>query len=218
MKRLKRMTRRATRICVFLMALYAPSGLLKAQALTIAEPQDGTIVNPGQVVTVVVDASPPLAFREIIVFLGEIGVSQTLVAPPFRFSLTVPPHARPRRYNLTADGFTEPGKRAASDPVGILVERPDNPVSLSAEPTIMHLRLAGDESSMRVLGTFPDGAVVDVHESTYVIYESDRPRIATVDAYGLVTAVAPGSANIVVRYKDKSTVVPVIVSKNPAEK
>jgi uncharacterized protein YjdB len=71
---------------------------------------------------------------------------------------------------------------------------------------------------MRVLGRFPDGAVVDVQESTYVIYESDRPRVATVDRYGFVTAAAPGSANIVVRYKDKSTVIPVIVSKIQAEK
>jgi hypothetical protein len=81
-------------------------------------------------VTVVVDASPALAFREVLVGgEGPIGFSQALTAPPYRFSIGIPPDTRPRRYHLTADGFTEPGHGVSSEPVDILVERPDSPLA-----------------------------------------------------------------------------------------
>ena len=44
------------------------------------------------------------------------------------------------------------------------------------------------------------------------MFLSSNPAVATVDAAGLVTAVAPGAADIVVEYDDVSTTVSTIVS------
>jgi hypothetical protein len=211
--------RRAASACVSVLLLCASATLLTAQTLKIAEPKDGTVVNPGQTITVVVEASPPLTFRAIIIVGTDvIGFSQNLFAPPYRFSMTIPPRARPRRYGLTADGTMEPGKGTTSQRVEILVERPDDPVSLSAETSVLGFERPGDQYSMRIVAAFPDGSSVDVSESSHITYQSDAPSVAAVDACGLVTAVAPGSAQITIRYKGKSTVVPVIVGKAPSKK
>jgi hypothetical protein len=197
-----------------MLIMAAACGALPAQTLKITSPADGTVVAPGQVVTVTVAASPASAFQEIIIIGGGgIGSTSMLTAPPYQFSVQIPPKIRPRRYTITADGTVVPGRGTASDPITLVVERPDNPLSLSAEPSIMGFHMAGDECSMRIVGTFPDGSLVDVHESTYVMYQSDMPGVATVDSYGLVTAVAAGSANITVTYAGVSTQVPVSVAQ-----
>lgn len=201
------------------LAVCAFSGPIAAQTLRITEPKTGTIVNPGQVVTVVVEASPASAFKGILIIGGgPIGFSDTLTAPPFRLSFQIPPHVRPNWYTLTAHGSIAPGQWAHSDPIRVAVERPDNPVSLAAEPSILVFRLAGDQCTFRVVGKFPDGSLVDVHESTYIKYQSDAPGVATVDPDGVATAVGPGSARITIRYRETSTVVPVTLERSHADR
>ena len=207
-------TGRFALVFTLLVLLCATGGVLRAQTLQITSPADGTVVAPGQVVTVTVAASPTSAFQAVIIVGGDpIGFSPVLVAPPYQFSIPIPPHIRPRRYTLTADGTTAPGQGAYSDPIRLVVERPDNPVSLTAEPSTMAFQLAGDQCPLRIVGTFPDGSLVDVQESTYITYRSDTPGVATVDADGMVTAVAPGSANIVATYAGASATVPVTVAQ-----
>jgi hypothetical protein len=187
-------------------------GVLPAQTLQITSPADGTVVSPGQVVTVTVAASPASAFQAVVLVGGDaIGFSQVLSAPPYQFSLQIPAGTRPRRYPLTAEGTTAPGQGTNSDPITLVVERPDNPVSLSAQPAVMSFHLAGDQCPLRIVGTFPDGSLVDVDESTYIAYQSDTPGVATVDGDGHVTAVAAGTANITATYAGVSTTVPVTV-------
>ena len=205
--------------CASLLSLCACSGLLTAQTLKITEPKDGTLVHPGQTITVVVEASPPHAFQAMIIIGADpIGFSQVLTAPPYRFPVTIPPDARPRRYNLTADGTTEPGHGASSDPVEILVERSDSPLSLRAEPSVLYFENVGELCPVAAVGKFVDADWVDLRESSYVRYISDNPRVATVTRDGLVTAAGPGTARITIQYNGKPTVVPVIVRAPPARK
>jgi hypothetical protein len=188
-----------------------------AQTLRITEPKGGIVVNPGQTLTVMVDASPALTFREIII-IGQdpIGFSQSLFAPPYRFSIAIPPNTRPRRYNLTANGYTEPGRVANSEPVEILVERSDKPLSLTAEPSVLDFQYVGDQTRLAAVGRFIGSERVDLYESSYVRYVSSDPRVATVTRDGLVTATGAGSVKIAIRYNEKSTAVPVIVRKASA--
>jgi hypothetical protein len=212
---LRTVARRAVSTFALPLALCAFTGLLTAQALKITEPKDGTVVYTGQVLTVVVNASPAFAFQEIIIAGGGLGFSQTLHAPPYRFSLIIPLGTRPRGYHLTADGSTEPGKGVSSDPVEIQVERPDRPLKLTAKHAVLNFMSVGHNDPITAVGQFADVGELDLRESTGVKYFSDNPRVATVNHDGLVTATGPGSAKITVRYNGASTVVPVAVEKPP---
>jgi hypothetical protein len=205
--------------CASLLSLCACSGLLTAQTLKITEPKDGTVMHPGQTMTVVVEASPQHAFYGmLIVGADAIGLSGMLYAPPYRFSMAIPSGARPRRYTLTARGFTEPGQSVSSDRVEIRVERLDSPLRLTAEPSVLRFQNVGDQCSVAPVGEFVDAEWVDLGESSNVRYIPDNPNVVTVAEGGLVTAAGPGSAKITIQYNGRSTVVPVKVKKPPDQK
>ncbi|MGA8577831.1 MAG: Ig-like domain-containing protein [Bryobacteraceae bacterium] len=211
------MARRAAYVCAPLLTFCASSGILTAQTLKITEPKDGAVVYAGYTMTVVVEASPALAFREVII-IGQsaIGFSRPLATPPYRFSMTIPPNTLPRRYELRADGTTESGRGATSEPVGILVERSDSPLSLTAEPAVLDFHEVGVQCPVAAVGKFADAPRVDLHESSYVKFTSENPSVATVNQWGLVTTTGFGSARITIEYNGKSTVVPVTVRKPAA--
>jgi hypothetical protein len=196
--------------------LWMPAGLLLAQTLTITEPKEGAVFSSGQTIDVVVEARPERAFLTVIIIGAHpIGFSDSHPVPPSHFPLEIPASTKPRRYTITADGILEPGKGASSNPVEIHVEHPGTPLSLKAEPSILDFRIVGDECPVAAVGKFSDAERVDLNESIYVRYDTDNPSVATVSSDGHVRATGPGSAKIIIRYNDQSTIVPVTVRKPP---
>ncbi len=198
----------AASIRFFLLCLSA--GSVSAQSLQITSPADGTMVNPGQSLTVTVSAMG--TFQQVILIGGDpIGFSQPLSAPPYQFTIQIPSHIVPGRYQLTADGATAPGQGAASDPITLVVERADAPVSLRAQPALLHFSAAGQKGYLRVIGTFADGTTTDLTKSGLTTYTSPA-SVATAGTYGIVTASAGPTAGVIqVAYASLSVFVPVTV-------
>ena len=168
------------------------------------------MINPGQSLTVTVVVSPNGAFQQVTVIGSDpVGFSQTLTAPPFQFSVQIPSNVRPGTYTLTASGLVTPGQVVNSDPIGIIVERPDTPVSLRVEPSVLQLAF-GHKGYLRVLATFGDGTTIDLTQSSLTAFSQPSP-VANVGAYGIVTPVAAGSAYIGVTYRSLTANVPVTV-------
>lgn len=84
-----------------------------------------------------------------------------------------------------------------AQPVVRNVERPDRPVSLDIQPSVLTLS-AGKEIPLTVTGTYRDGSTAVLTKSTKTTYASQDPSVATVTSEGVVKAVAPGDTNIVV--------------------
>ncbi len=191
---------------------------LKAQAaLQITSPADGTMVNPGQTLNVTVSSSGATFAQVIVMGQDPMGFSQVLTAPPYQFSIQIPSDIRPGRYTLTASGAISPEQGAESDPISIDVERPDAPEGMSTDPSSLTLPVGG-QSGLRVIGYYADGSSVDLSRSTQITYLSQAPGAATVTSEGLVTAVTPGTTNIVI---NGNMIVPVTVNSpiilNPAQ-
>ncbi len=123
--------------------------------------------------------------------------SQGLAAPPYEFSIQVPNNIPARSYALTAIGVLGPGQGVRSEPVNVIVERADSPTQLRIEPSTLQLRIGG-RAPLRVIGVYSGGATTSLNESTLTTFESDTPAVATVNQYGIVTGVAPGSAGITI--------------------
>lgn len=189
------------------------AGLLVAQpTLRIVSPAEGSTFHPGESVTVDVEASPPEAFKLVyVVGFDPIGFSKEKVdRPPYRFSVRIPDRIRPDKYGLTAFGSTQAGQLVTSNPVLILVERADSPVSVSVYPVVVDFTM-DQKRYLEVTGHYADGTTADLTQSSRIRYVSSAPSVATVQAQGIVTPVAPGSAKITISYGDLKAEVPVRV-------
>lgn len=184
--------------------------------LQITSPIDGTIVNPGQVVTVSVTSPASASFSGLAV-IGEkpIGFSNVQTSVPAQFSLTIPTDINCGPHALTAVGTTTSGQNAGSTPVQVDVERPDMPTAINPQIPQLSFKALGEQFPLVLLGTFSDGSILDVTESSYVTYSSGNTAIATVDANGMVTGGSPGSTSITATYalngQSVQTTVPVTV-------
>lgn len=180
--------------------------------LQITSPTEGTLVNTGQTITVSVSSPANLTFTSIAI-LGPGGPTDANTSAPATFSLTIPSNAVPGSYLLTAVGKPSAGEAVFSEPVDITVERPDKPVSLTTNPPAYYFR-QGDFDYLKVSGRFSDGTTLDVTRSTYMSFSSSNTAIVTVNAKGLVRAVAVGHAIVTATYSGgPSKTVPVFVTK-----
>ena len=82
------------------------------------------------------------------------------------------------------------------------------PTPTPADATVTEVVLTSTDEKLSVGGTYTIAAKAKMSDKTEVTtgftYKSDNDKIATVDASGKVTAVAKGTANITVSYKDKA--------------
>src|ERR1700722_14559854 len=73
---------------------------MEQPALRITSPKDGSVVNPGQSLTVTVEAFGGPVKGVFIV--GEFGFSEEVLTPPYKYVIHVPANAKPGLHNLTA--------------------------------------------------------------------------------------------------------------------
>jgi hypothetical protein len=189
-----------------------PSTSLYAKpSLRISSPANNTVVRPGQILSAEVTAVG--RFEQVVIIgqdpLGFIGALTK--SSPYRFSIPIPSDLTPGKYTLTANGAIARGVGATSDPIFIDVERPDRPTSLKIEPSNLDMDV-GDQSVLRVIGTYANGSEVDLTTSTQTTFVSRMPSVVTVSGDGLVTAVGPGSTRILIN-KDFAVEVTVHSSK-----
>lgn len=220
---------RLLRLC-FLSVVVAPA-LSFAQTgqslLKIESPANGSVVNPGQTVKIRVVSATSAAISFVGV-VGEdpLGMSELAKSVPAEFSITIPSKIDAcRRYMVTAIGRTPGGAELLESTIDLDIERPDTPVSIVSFQ-FPSVTLVADPKAqpfhLIILATFADRSNVEVTESSYVTYQSTNEAVATVEGFGGVTAVAPGTASIKVTYKNPNggsmqVSVPVIVespSKN----
>ena len=187
-------------LAVLLLIEQSPATSGAQAALEITSPAAGSIVNPGQTMTVVVTSPANVAFLGVGVMAeSPIGMSDIASELPARFSLNIPGDIACRRYHLTANGRTATGQDVEAS-VTIDVERPDMPSSIKATLSSLIFEAPGGYVPLRLMGTFPGGNVLNVTQSSYVVYTSSNPAIATVTTWGQVTAVAAGDAVITATY------------------
>ena len=87
--------------------IVAATGNIRAQGfpvlLQITSPANGTVVNPGQTIDVVVTPTSGDTFNAVLL-TGDLPIDQTLATPPYKFSITIPPKATIGKHFLTATG------------------------------------------------------------------------------------------------------------------
>ncbi len=157
-------------------------------------------------------------FVGVLLSIPNVPPTEVVHSLPVEFSITIPSKADIGRYSLTAMGRTAAGEHE-SDSIGIVVERPDMPISLSElNLTHMYIQAQGATYPLLILAHFADGSVMDTRESGKVTFSSTDTKIVTVDGTGTARAVTTGTAGIVVSYKnpngpDVRLTIPVTVER-----
>jgi hypothetical protein len=88
------------------------------------------------------------------------------------------------------------------------VEESEMPAKLSATGNMMSqygppgLRFfgAGAQQWLAIIGTFPNGDVLNVINSTYLKLASENPKVVSVGEEGMLTSLGPGTASITATY------------------
>ena len=104
-----------------------------------------------------------------------------------------------------------PAATCESEAVTIDVEKSEEPVGIWAEPALIQFARVGDEIPVRVLGAFADSSNEELTKSSKTAFSSADPRVATVNASGMVTAVGPGKTTIQARTPSSDYSIPVRV-------
>ncbi len=185
------------------------------QGLIIVAPANGTVVEPGQTLTVTVEPTPGTS-----VLFVAIVIPETLIdfknSPPFVFSVSIPSDIRLGSHPLRARGRDGTNARVeASITLQVETATPVQSIQVRSttlgQPASVDLISGVTRQRLRVDGTFTDGATRDISKSEETTYVSGDPQVATVTTDGLVEAVDSGTTIITITYKDKSVTVPVTV-------
>ncbi len=170
--------------------------------LQITSPASGTVVNPGQAITVSVTSPAGISFAQVAV-IGEDPVPSADIvnSVPAQFFIAIPNSLGPRKYHITAIGKSSSGQLFASQTISIDVERPDTPTGIATDRPQVAFQSQGQQTRLRVLATFADGTVLDVTESSNVTYASANGDVATVDSNGIVTGIGTGSTYVSATYR-----------------
>jgi hypothetical protein len=104
----------------------------------------------------------------------------------------------------------QPPQLVNSNPIEIAVERADSPVTISVYPIVADFTM-DQKRYLQVTGLYADGTTADLTESSRIEYVSSAPDVASVQAQGIVTPVAPGTAKITITYGNLKHEVPVRV-------
>jgi large repetitive protein len=182
----------------------------------------GAVVRPGQTITIAVAAD---ASVEKLVLIGQrplkpgqvvTGGAPGIIARgqgesrPIQFQVRIPADTHPGTYHVTAMGRVA-GGAVESEAVTIDVEKSEEPVRIWAEPALIQFERVGDAIPLRVLGAFADNSSEELTRSSKTSFTSADPRVATVNASGIVTAVAPGKTTIQARTPSSDYSIPVRV-------
>jgi len=218
----KQRTRQVISIVVLFAGFSSLPGSAQQDRVRILSPSAGTIVRPGQTVTIAVTADASI---EKLALMGQhpLGVGQIVSggipgvvargggeSRPVQFQLRIPTDIQPGTYRVTAIGTTAGGD-VESAALSLDAERAEEPARIWTEPSMVRFTRLGEQIPVRVLGVFSDASQRELTRSSKTTYTSADPRIATISADGVVTSVGPGKTSIQARTPTRDYSIPVSV-------
>jgi uncharacterized protein YjdB len=138
-------------------------------------------------VTVVVKTTSGAGYQTVQLNTGPgLRLTQGLAVvnpngPPYQFSFTIPSNAVIGMHFVNALAGTRGQQPVCSPDIHIDVEPSAAVASIKVQPCSVSLGpKVGDHERLKVFGTFADGSVADITQSTQVTFTSSDPSIATV--------------------------------------
>jgi hypothetical protein len=214
---MKRFVTLSSILTVIVLSLLRPTPLIahEDREITIASPPAGTILTPGQHVTVTVTTTTESKIRSVYIVGRSFFFSGVKSGPPFVFDMVVPEGVA-LRSSLVAVGSRKEGQlgkiESKAVPVDIQLADDSGCVLEEMSPKSFLPDFVGEQLSIGGVSVrCSDGTFVDVTDASATSFTSADSSVATADSHGMVTAVGPGHTTVSIRYKDQTKTLDVIV-------
>jgi hypothetical protein len=195
--------------------------ITRSNALVITSPVNGTVVAPGEAITVSVTVNSGTYPNGVAIVGGEGGGPSVMQAPgsglssvtapaALSFSVTIPTNAFPGKFGISAFGPDSSRTLQGSDEITLDVERTDSPVRLRVDPPSLHLNFVGDSQDLTVIGIYQDRSWHGLSQSSLLQITSENTAVAIVKN-GIIIASGPGNTTIQVSYGSTTATVAVSV-------
>src|SRR6267378_1238441 len=142
--------------CVLLVGSIFSVPVMGQTDLQIISPANGTIVAPGQSVSVAVSAGGT-SFTSVGIVLQDIGFGPAVATTkaPYVFSVTIPNNVIGPK-TITAFGTTRSGTGQFSSPITIDVETTATITAVSVSPTMINFDSVGEQIPLTVTSPIPN--------------------------------------------------------------
>jgi len=148
-----------------------------------------------------------------------IGANQVLTDPPYQFSITIPNNiGSARKYFVGATGIASSGQSGKALRIHLDVEPSVAISSIAVHPSTISFIRPGDAIPLSVAGTFTDGSIMDITQSSGTTYTSGDTTAVTVGTTGVVTAIGLGNLGItpvIAQYSNQTFSVQVSTKRLP---
>lgn len=187
----------------------------QGNALVITSPANGTVVNPGETITVLVAVNSGTYPKGVAILGGETSGPGVTAGPlsgsSLSFSVTIPANADSGPFQISANGIDSSGNFDASFRVTLDVERTDTPVSLRIDPQSFHIQ-QGQSLPLTVFGVYADGSWHELTQSSRLQVTSSNTAVAAVQN-GTIAGNGAGNAAIQIAYEGVSASASVVVTE-----
>jgi len=198
-------------------------------ALQVTEPKNGTVIKPGEVMTVKVEIPPGLPVVQVTYTLYEedrapednVEAPPKVVAQSAPFEATIPipvEAAGGMRLLAVAQVAERRGQYVLFDEITFRVESAAALTGLQAEVPVRFGQTLGEVKILSVRGKYADKVVRDLTPGhTGTAYRSSNDKIVRVNGDGRAQAIGVGNAEIVASNNRKEFKVPVVVQPENRE-
>ena len=185
-----------------------------AEALVIVAPAPGTVVKPGDVVTLRVALGPNEIAKEVVVISDGEPVTATLDGTHYVGQVRIPREGVGPDL-LIAFAVLEGGGTSFAD-VAVTIDPGALRVLFLTIP--QRMTFAGETAGAELRGLFEDGIVRDLSPvDTGTTYSTSDPQVLALHPLGIIQARGNGTARITATNRGKDTDISVTVSIDPAD-
>ncbi len=187
----------------WLFTFVVPTTQAQQPLLQITYPSNGSLFQEGQTYTITLSVDPSVT--NVSVFAQYPLPEPRPTSDPTQFTWTLPMNIAPGPYSVGAVGMT-PNGDVESGPVRPDIERPDSPIHIQSEPLLLSFTSVGQKLPVRTVGTFSDGSVLDVSNSSSTFGKPGNRQIIAMSGRSIVSALAAGKTTLMMQSGSQSPV------------
>jgi hypothetical protein len=182
---------------LLVVALLIWSDIATAQSqpvIHIDSPPNGALISAGKTVSILVSTNDTTITQVGLIVESPLPkILPRRGSGQFAFTMDVPADTAPGAYHISAIGIRDNGVASTPATITLVISAGQAPVSVHISPEQLEFKFPGLQERLEL---YQDDSTINLSEGPGVTWRSLNEAVATVNAFGIVTAVGPGVTEI----------------------